>query len=44
MAWIGGVTYLLAWMTTIIGYTVGVPDSVMGLTFLAIGTSVPEVG
>ena len=26
-----------------IGFTIGVPDSVMGLTFLAVGTSVPEV-
>jgi Ca2+/Na+ antiporter len=43
MAWIGGLTYVLAWMTTVIGYTFGIPDSVMGLTFLAIGTSVPEV-
>ena len=30
-------------MITVIGFTIGVPDSVMGLTFLAVGTSVPEV-
>jgi Ca2+/Na+ antiporter len=30
-------------MITLIGYTFKIPDSVMGLTFLAIGTSVPEV-
>jgi len=42
-AWIGGITYIVAWMISLIGYTLGIPDSVMGLTFLAIGTSVPEV-
>jgi Ca2+/Na+ antiporter len=30
-------------MITIIGFTIGVPDTVMGLSFLAVGTSVPEV-
>ena len=43
MAWIGAITYVVAWMITLIGYTFGIPDSVMGLSFLAIGTSVPEV-
>ena len=43
MAWIGAFTYMVAWMITLIGYTFNIPDSVMGLTFLAIGTSVPEV-
>lgn len=43
MAWIGVYTYVVAWMITLIGYTFRIPDSVMGLTFLAIGTSVPEV-
>lgn len=43
MAWIGVITYIVAWMITLIGYTFGIPDSVMGLSFLAIGTSVPEV-
>jgi Ca2+/Na+ antiporter len=42
-AWIGAITYVVAWMISLIGYTFGIPDSVMGLTFLAIGTSVPEV-
>ncbi|CAG0899627.1 unnamed protein product [Darwinula stevensoni] len=26
-----------------LGYTLGIPDTVMGLTFLAVGTSVPEM-
>ena len=43
VAWIGVISYLLAWMITIIGFTIGVPDTVMGLSFLAVGTSVPEV-
>lgn len=40
--YIGSLSYIIAWMVTVIGYTIGVPDSVMGLTFLAAGTSVPE--
>ncbi|XP_078683758.1 sodium/potassium/calcium exchanger 5-like isoform X1 [Branchiostoma floridae x Branchiostoma belcheri] len=42
VAYIGGMAYLLVWMVTIIGYTFGIPDTVMGLTFLAIGTSLPD--
>lgn len=36
---------LLAYMlfqVTIIGYTLGIPDVIMGITFLAAGTSVPD--
>ncbi|GAB0094739.1 Sodium/potassium/calcium exchanger [Sergentomyia squamirostris] len=40
--WIGSLSYLVAWMITIIGDTLKIPDSVMGITFLAAGTSVPE--
>ncbi|XP_050307218.1 sodium/potassium/calcium exchanger 3-like [Anthonomus grandis grandis] len=40
--WIGSVSYVVAWLITIIGDTLEIPDSVMGLTFLAAGTSVPE--
>jgi len=43
MAWIGAISYVVTWMITIIGFTLGVPDSVMGLSFLAVGTSIPEV-
>ena len=43
MAWIGVVAYVVTWMITIIGYTFKIPDSVMGLSFLAVGTSIPEV-
>lgn len=27
---------------TLVGYTLGIPDSIMGITFLAAGTSVPD--
>eukprot|EP00095_Tigriopus_kingsejongensis_P008041 maker-scaffold201_size263271-snap-gene-1.23 protein:Tk08041 transcript:maker-scaffold201_size263271-snap-gene-1.23-mRNA-1 annotation:"sodium potassium calcium exchanger 3-like isoform x1" len=43
MVWIGVISYVLTWMITIIGFTLAIPDSVMGLSFLAVGTSVPEV-
>nr|XP_042902526.1 sodium/potassium/calcium exchanger 3 isoform X3 [Parasteatoda tepidariorum] len=41
--WIGVLSYLAVWMVTVIGYTFSIPDSISGLTVLAIGTSVPEV-
>lgn len=37
--WIGSLSYFVAWMITIIGDTLKIPDSVMGITFLAAGTS-----
>ena len=43
MVWIGAISYLTTWMISVIGYTWSIPDSVMGLTFLAVGTSIPEV-
>ncbi|CAH2985432.1 unnamed protein product [Chilo suppressalis] len=42
IVWIGSLSYVVAWMITIIGDTLMIPDSVMGITFLAAGTSVPE--
>lgn len=42
IAWIGGMSYVVAYMITIIGDTLNIPDTVMGLTFLAAGTSIPE--
>ncbi|GFG35535.1 hypothetical protein Cfor_08271, partial [Coptotermes formosanus] len=42
IVWIGTASYLNAWMMSIIGDTFGVPDSVMGLTLLAAGGSLPE--
>ncbi|KAL4717834.1 hypothetical protein ACJJTC_000983 [Scirpophaga incertulas] len=42
VTWIGGVSYLVAWIITILGDTMDVPDSITGLTILAAGTSLPE--
>jgi len=30
-------------MTTIVGYSIGIPDTVSGITILAAGTSIPEL-
>ncbi|XP_072251702.1 sodium/potassium/calcium exchanger 3-like isoform X1 [Leuresthes tenuis] len=40
--WIALFSYLMVWMVTIISYTFGIPDVIMGITFLAAGTSVPD--
>ena len=40
--WIGGTSYFVFWMVVIIGYTFGIPEPVMGLTFLAFGGCMPE--
>ncbi|KAG3260492.1 sodium/potassium/calcium exchanger 4 isoform X3 [Ictidomys tridecemlineatus] len=40
--WIAVFSYFMVWLVTIIGYTLGIPDVIMGITFLAAGTSVPD--
>lgn len=40
--WIASTSYIVGWVITIIGDTFAIPDSIMGLTFLAAGMSVPE--
>lgn len=43
IAWVGIFSaFMVEWATTI-GCIVGIPDAVMGLTFLAAGTSVPDL-
>ncbi|XP_017870021.1 PREDICTED: sodium/potassium/calcium exchanger 5 isoform X3 [Drosophila arizonae] len=42
IVWISVLSYLVTWSLTIVGHNIGVPDSIMGLTVLAFGTSVPE--
>ncbi|XP_015602798.1 sodium/potassium/calcium exchanger 3 [Cephus cinctus] len=42
VVWIATMSYVVSWVITIIGDTLSIPDSVMGLTFLAAGMSVPE--
>jgi len=41
--WIMVFSYLMVWWATKIGQIVGISDAVMGLTFLAAGTSVPDL-
>jgi sodium/potassium/calcium exchanger 4 len=40
--WISVYSYVMVWMITVIGFTLGIPDTVMGLTFIAAGVSVPD--
>ncbi|KAF5402583.1 Sodium:potassium:calcium exchanger [Paragonimus heterotremus] len=40
--WIGLFTVIMMWMITIIGVTFHIPDTIMGLTFIAAGSSVPD--
>ncbi|XP_053136702.1 sodium/potassium/calcium exchanger 4 isoform X2 [Hemicordylus capensis] len=40
--WIAVFSYFMVWLVTVIGYTLGIPDVIMGITFLAAGTSVPD--
>lgn len=42
MVWISLYSYFMVWMIVIIGATLGIPDTVMGLTFVAAGVSVPD--
>ncbi|KAL0277177.1 UNVERIFIED_CONTAM: hypothetical protein PYX00_004543 [Menopon gallinae] len=42
IVWIATTSYVVSWMITVVGDTMSIPDSVMGLTFLAAGMSVPE--
>ncbi|KAL6440980.1 hypothetical protein ACFW04_003393 [Cataglyphis niger] len=41
--WIAISSYLTSWMTTVLGDTIGIPDSVMGITFQAAGGNMPEL-
>ncbi|XP_046919670.2 sodium/potassium/calcium exchanger 5 isoform X2 [Dermatophagoides farinae] len=41
--WIACLTYFIVWMVTLVGYTLGIPDTVSGITVLAAGTSIPEL-
>ena len=42
ITWTAVFSYIMVWMVTLIGFTFGIPDSIMGITFLAAGTSVPD--
>ncbi|XP_060606949.1 probable sodium/potassium/calcium exchanger CG1090 [Ruditapes philippinarum] len=43
LVWLSFLSYLMVWMITIIGYTAGIADTIMGLTFIAFGVSLPDV-
>ena len=43
IVWIMVFSYLMVWWATVTGKIVGISDAVMGLTFLAAGTSVPDL-
>ena len=42
VVWIALLTYALVWMVITIGFTIGIPDVIMGLTFLAAGNSTAD--
>merc|ERR1719320_945382 len=41
--WITVFSYFMVWWATVTGEALGISDAVMGLTFLAAGTSVPDL-
>ncbi|XP_029166834.1 sodium/potassium/calcium exchanger 4-like isoform X2 [Nylanderia fulva] len=41
--WIAISSYLTSWTTTVLGDTIGIPDSVMGITLQAAGGNMPEL-
>ena len=43
LSWVGLATYKVLQWAAVIGSTLGVPEAVMGMTFIAAGTSAPAV-
>merc|ERR1712166_1490508 len=43
IGWIGVYSYFMVWWTEVTGASFGIPPYEMGLTFLAAGTSVPDL-
>jgi len=43
VCWIGIFSFFMVWWITIVGDALGIPTAIMGLTILAIGTSVPDL-
>jgi sodium/potassium/calcium exchanger 2 len=43
IVWIAAYSYLMVWWANIVGETARIPPEVMGLTFLAAGTSIPDL-
>ena len=42
LVWLSLFSYVMVWMITIIGYTFLIPDTIMGITFIAFGASIPD--
>jgi Ca2+/Na+ antiporter len=40
--WIGLLSFFMVWMAELFGEAVGIPPTIMGLTILAAGTSIPD--
>jgi len=40
---VAGLAYLLVWLVVVVGYTLNIRDSIMGLTVLAFGSSIEEI-
>lgn len=38
-----GLAYFLVWLVVIVGFTLNIRDSIMGLTILAVGSSIEEI-
>lgn len=43
IAWIAIFAYFMVWWTTVVGVAWDIPDEIMGLLFLAAGTSIPDL-
>ncbi|CAH1255523.1 SLC24A5 [Branchiostoma lanceolatum] len=43
MVWSTAFSYVLIWMVTVIGFAMGASDTLMGITLLGAGTSVPDL-
>ncbi|CAF0975281.1 unnamed protein product [Rotaria sp. Silwood1] len=41
--WVAGLAYFLVWLVVIVGSTLNIRDSIMGLTILAVGSSIEEI-
>jgi len=43
IAWLAFFSVLMVWWTTIVGWCWGIPSTVMGITVIAAGTSIPDL-
>lgn len=43
IVWIGVSSFFMVWWITVVGDSMGIPSAIMGLTVLAIGTSIPDL-